>query len=670
MNHHTHSLFCLLVSSLFILIQGSKANAQELLREEPRKHLVIDPRLIHTAQNAKRVLGMPEKATENPLFQADRPWENSLNNLYPNVLWDEQEKLFKLWYKCVLADKEAIAKMDKPSTVHDVGWYLLYSTSRDGIRWEKPDLGLHTFEGTGETNIVARDCPNVGVFKDLHDPDANRRYKMVSDVGLGKPQVRFSADGIHWGDVQIINGFGPKNGDTHNNAFWDEKLGRYLWFTKLYLGERTMARFESTDFLNWKNTGMVLRSNISEGRTSQTYCMTPFRFGSGWLAYVMMYHPGKDRSVDCELAWSPDSVRWERVIPGQALIPRGAKGSYDSECIYAMAGPPIVKDGKIMIYYGGDDFPHTGWKRHCLPCLARLPMDRFVGYEPEDKTRPATFFTTKLRVTDEPLRITADAKGGSIRIAVIDDIAVGIDEAVEITSDLTGAEVSWKGQGLSEHIGKDVHLQIEVRNAKLWCIQGLELTTTSLPPSTSPLKNPHLRISPVASHRFSFDRDTEKWTGVDQIEHHPDGGAKGGYVSFSRKGRSLPIAASENDGQALAGNWMSKFGGREAVISCQVRAAKTAGKVQIEIFARDVAPWHFETDVLFGEGWKEAVARLRYDWTDEEAEKAGWRKSAAGFSWGETIQNVGKVVIVPTAAGSLDAFDLDEVTVRGEEVKP
>jgi len=83
------------------------------------------------------------KDTRNPLMPADKPWENALNNLYPNVLWDEQERVFKLWYKCVLADPDVIAKMDQPSTVHDVGWYLLYATSQDGLAWDKPSLGLH-----------------------------------------------------------------------------------------------------------------------------------------------------------------------------------------------------------------------------------------------------------------------------------------------------------------------------------------------------------------------------------------------------------------------------------------------------------------------------------------------------------------------------------------------
>ncbi|MBX7210376.1 MAG: hypothetical protein K1X78_18840 [Verrucomicrobiaceae bacterium] len=46
-------------------------------------------------------------------------------------------------------------------------------------------------------------------------------------------------------------------------------------------------------------------------------------------------------------------------------------------------------------------------------------------------------------------------------------------------------------------------------------------------------------------------------------------------------------------------------------------------------------------------------------------DRAGWRKSATGFSWADTIQHVGKIVIVATAAGALDAFDLNEVTVTG-----
>src|SRR6185437_11107406 len=134
-----------------------------------------------------------------------------------------------------------------------------------------------------------------------------------------------------------------KVGDTHNNAFWDEGQGKYVLITKKYLGERLVYRIASADFLKWSEPTLALRSTPEEGKKSQTYCMPAFPYGSGYLGWVMMYNVGAGRSVDCELVWSADTVTWRRVFPGKPFLPRGAKGSYDSACIYAQAGPPILK---------------------------------------------------------------------------------------------------------------------------------------------------------------------------------------------------------------------------------------------------------------------------------------------------------------------------------------
>ena len=646
-----------IVQAFALLLTASTAAAQ------PQKHLMLDSRVIERVVNAKLVLGTPEKHAENPLFQADKPWENSMNNLYPNVVWDDQEKVFKLWYKCVLADKEVIAQMDQPSTVHDVGWYLLYATSKDGVKWDKPELGLHKFGGSTANNIVARDCPNVGVFKDLHDADPARRYKMVSDVGLGKPQVRFSADGIHWSDAIQAKGFGAQNGDTHNNSFWDERSGKYLWFTKLYLGERLVARFESDDFINWKNNGLVLRSSIEEGRASQTYCMPVFHYGSIYLGYVMMYNVGNGRTVDCELAWSHDGLKWQRLAPGTPFIPRGVKGAYDSECIYAMAGPPIVQNGKLMIFYGGDDFPHTGWKRHCLPCLATLRPDGFAGYEPENVSKPAIIITTAFRAAT--VGISADVSaGGSIQIKALDDRNVLLDEAEAVTGDVTDAELKWKHGAVAN---KDVHFEIQLNHGRIYALNGIDLIQQEPKQPGNPLKAPGRTILPISTKTISFDADAQGWKGVDQIEHHAGGGAKDGYIHVSRAGRALPIAFSPmtEAESPLAGNWSQIIGGKGAEITCQMRSAKVGGRVMIELFARDIAQWQFETSATFGSEWAQAKAALRYDWSDEEAMAAGWKRSSNGFSWPDTIQHVGKVVLVPSAAGAQESFDLDEVSVSG-----
>ena len=460
-------------------------------------------------------------------------------------------------------------------------------------------------------------------------------------------------------------GIRARNGDTHNNAFFDEKSGKYLWFTKLYLGERLVARAESADFLNWTNNGLVLRSDLEEGRSRQTYCLPVFRYADIYLGYAMIYDLGKGRTVDCELAWSPDGLEWERVLPGIPLIPRGPKGSYDSECIYAMAGPPVAEDGNLMIYYGGDDFPHTGWKRDCLPCLARLPLDHFAGYEPEQTDKTAIITTRPLRLTGAGLGITA--VGGSVKVKAIDPSGAVVAVAGPVSGDLHEAPLDWTSGGDMVKAGAALRFRFELEKATLFAIDGATLVDTSLPDRPSGLRDQRWKALPASEATVDFSLDAAGWSGVDKIAHQPEGGAPGGFVRVSREGRNLPIALSGSNAETspFAGDWPVLFGGRGAGIKVKVRAPREGGKVQIEVFARDVAQWTCETGVNFGTDWRDATATLRYGWTDAEATAAGWKRSTMGFSWEETMRNVGKLVVVPTAARPLETFDLDEVEVRG-----
>jgi hypothetical protein len=612
--------FVLAVFALTSLLPA-RGDEPRLLTPDPAKLLMLDARVIERAENARLVLGSPVKDERNPLLPSDQPWENATNNYYPNVLWDADERVWKLWYKDVLADKEAIAQMDAPSTVHDVGWYLLYATSQDGIAWQRPALSLHKFAGRADNNIVARDCPNVGVFKDAHDPDPARRYKMVFDVGLGKPRVRFSADGLRWSDAQEVAGFSAQQGDTHNNAFFDTRLGKYLWFTKLYLGERLVTRLESDDLFHWKSSGVVLRSTLDEGRAHQTYALTVFPYGSVWLGYVMMYHVGSGRTVDCELAWSPDSIHWQRVQPGTPFLPLGAKDSYDGGCIYAQAGPPVVQDGKLLIYYGGSPTVHLGWKRSASLCLARLREDGFAAFEAEDQTKPAVLTTALLKPADRSLRLIAD---GEVKM-----------------------------ETLPENDGT-IRLQLTLQpGAKLYAIDGATLVNTALPPpKLTPLPRVPVRKEPIV---ISFDRDAENWKGVESIEHHV-----AGYVTISRAKNLRPIA----HGTPLEGDWPTLLGGDEVTLSARVRAAQPGGAVRMEIFARDIAQWTFEKLPPFAADWQTIRATIRYDWTDEQAKAAGWARSPQAYPWRKTIRHAGKLVIMAAESGAQESFDLDEVRLE------
>src|SRR5690606_1780260 len=120
----------------------------------------------------------------NPLFTEDRPWEKRFDNLYGNVLYDVDEKLYKCWYSPFIIDhsakgmslKERQAPYQSPDD-REMG--ICYATSKDGIRWDKPNLGLVEYEGSKANNIVWRGPHGGGVFRDDQEENPNRRYKVI-----------------------------------------------------------------------------------------------------------------------------------------------------------------------------------------------------------------------------------------------------------------------------------------------------------------------------------------------------------------------------------------------------------------------------------------------------------------------------------------------------------
>lgn len=594
--------------------------AETVLHHPGRDHLLLlDRRVVASVSGMELAIGEPQRDVRNPLMPSDQPWENATNNYYPNVAWDSAATCWKLWYKDVLADADVIAKMESPSTVHNVGWYLLYSTSRDGLKWDRPALGLHRFAGDSANNIVSRDCPNAGVYLDEAETDPLRRYKMVYDVGLGKPRVRFSADGVHWGEVLEPTGFKATQGDTHNNAFRDPKTGKFLWFTKMFLGERLVSRLESDDFLNWRAGGVVLRSSLEEGRASQTYALTVFPYANGYLGYLMMYHVAGGRKVDCELAWSPDSIHWERVAPGRPFLANGAEGSYDGGCIYAQAGPAVIENGRNVVFYGGSPTVHLGWKRSGALCRATFAEDGFAGFRAMSAEGGQILTnwllpTGKTRVTGEGEYKVTEEKGES---------------------------------GL-------VRLRVSVKaGAVVYGIHGLALADESFAEvKESPFEPAPVRTDSV---RVRFECVPEGWKAADLMELTPGGG----WVTVTRKPGLRPFAY----GPVFAGDWVQHFGGKGVRLSARLRTQQPGANVRFEIFAKDVAQWYRETPELSEDVFTDFSVEADFGWTDAEARDAGWVRSEQGFGWRETLRNAGRVVVMPSGKHSGDSFDLAEVRV-------
>ena len=60
---------------------------------------------------------------------------------------------------------------------------LCYASSRDGIHWTKPELGLVEYQGSTANNLADFpqdiDLPLAAIIHDPEDPDPNRRFKLA-----------------------------------------------------------------------------------------------------------------------------------------------------------------------------------------------------------------------------------------------------------------------------------------------------------------------------------------------------------------------------------------------------------------------------------------------------------------------------------------------------------
>jgi hypothetical protein len=290
----------LLLAAVLVFLNSAGASGGD-------RYLLLDSRLIASTENAKLTLGKVQKSKFNPLFEEDKPWEKRFDNLYANVIYDEEERIYKCWYSPFIVDNCAKGmsleerKKVKYEAPDEREMAICYATSKDGVDWVKPELGIVEYEGSKATNILWRGSGPIGdhwhgphgsgIFKDLRDPDPKRRYKAFLKAEI--LSVAFSADGIHWGPA-IACPEADVAGDTHNNAFWAPTLGGYVGITREW-GDafgRQVARTSSADFLNWRKCKIVL-----EGldKNYQTYAMPVFYYGGVYLGLVAIHNQEADR---------------------------------------------------------------------------------------------------------------------------------------------------------------------------------------------------------------------------------------------------------------------------------------------------------------------------------------------------------------------------------------
>jgi len=490
-------VFAVLLGALVAGAGGCSAAGPEPeaieLSSDPQ--LFVDDFLVESLDGVVKSLNRPIKHPGNPLIRPDKPWEGYLVLQPGSVIFDEEEQLFKMWYN-------SLPSTDRP----DVEEFLCYATSKDGVTWEKPNLGLVEFRGSKANNIFLKwSAWTHSVIKDSHDTDAGRRYKLAywqtHDRGRCGVWVAFSPDGVRWTDYPD-NPVVPcsATGDTFS-AMQDPASKKYLLYHKSTIRPiRKVARLVSDDFIHWKDSRLVLEPDTYDQSDTEFYGLSAFSYGSQYLGFLWVFHT-YSQLMDAQLVSSRDGLQWDRTMNRQILLPLGymrnhySGSSFDSGMVFPI-NAPAVHDEQLWIYYSGFSNLHNALaEAHTGEIgLAKIRLDGFVSLEATGEgyvlTRPVRFQGSSMTLNartavleqqggefnptwKELLTKAPDGKG-SIRVEVQDEDGqpiggYGSGDCRPIDSDGVGLEVSWEGdKDLNALKGRPVRFKFVMSNASLY----------------------------------------------------------------------------------------------------------------------------------------------------------------------------------------------------------
>lgn len=449
------------------------------------KFLLIDDAHLLEVHDLKRKVNPAVKHPE-PVLKLDAPWdtEKMEHFNYNNVLYDKEEKLFKMWY---------VVCGQNPNEYWEGARKTAYATSKDGLRWEKPIMNRVEVRGSKENNYIIPEMLSLSytIIEDPGDPPS-RRYKMIFQTESKESRwtrshmplnLAYSADGIHWERPVHVNPVMRGISDGGWGFIYDPDRRMYRLYTRRVPNlPRDISLYESYDLVNWEDKGRVLVPGdaYDPPEMFNFQGMTPFFYEDFCLSLLStqyslptsetyeVFHappanwPAKSLGhVDVQLAFSRDGVQWSRPTDRTPIIPNGDPGSPDEGVIFIPSANPPVLNGETYIYYTAGRFQHnertqTAYMkannydmRNAMSCmLAKMPEDHWVSLDAGAEegwllTKPWHYPGTRMLVN-------ADAQGGSIEAELLTPYGEPVEgftrkDCLLITGNGKDQEIRWKG---------------------------------------------------------------------------------------------------------------------------------------------------------------------------------------------------------------------------------
>jgi len=397
-----------IISAFLQVICGSVAVAAEFDETAGVTLFAFDQVAIPFSQNLRLEMRSPVRHPSNPVVPRGKPGTPDAFGVgfYGSVIREGGK--FRMWY--VAFDDDTANK------VASARWRAAYAESHDGLHWIKPNLGLVTYRGNRNNNLILTDPAPLGfvnlkVLADPDDPNPERRYKISTHVyfrhntRLGSLAPFASADGLRW---KLLTAATPTKAELRKEdlvlpaVHFEPCGGLYKWDGMYYVcGQnglnalrpyhgRVVRMYRSPDFVNWSHT-----CSIGFVRTAQHTLLGPGRSLEGEQAHegISVWNRGnvllglygrwhgakewKDITIDLGFVVSNDGVNFREPAYEWTFFKRGEDGAWDQGGLLQGQGFENIGD-ETFIYYGAwDTRQHGRTPERGGVGIATLPRDRF-----------------------------------------------------------------------------------------------------------------------------------------------------------------------------------------------------------------------------------------------------------------------------------------------------
>ena len=496
-----------------------------------KKQLFFDDYLIESLSNARQVLNPAIKVDDNPVLRPERPWEGT--SMTPNkVIFDPKDQVFKLWYSTSTTTVRLENGKPVPGGAAGLlldtrGQVTCLATSKDGVYWERPSLGLVEFEGSTDNNILPEreGLPTVPAFQDLHEKDPAKLYKALILTGTTQRRglqydLFYSPDALEWtpyeGNPVIDTGqeLGRWAGrfqawDPIRETYYVTMEASHHW--RGPYGKRLVGKAESPDMIHWSYPEIILVPDQDDYPDTEFYSMPVLPYEGIYVGLLWIFRTTNVIHYP-EVIFSRDGFNYERNYR-EPFIPRGgALGDFDSSSVYVQ--DVIVHGDRILTYYTGTNSRspevalELGDKATTGIGLAISRLDGFVSLdsgkgwlvkdtsedelqktlgegvifkEPESfsqmVTRPFGFSGSRLHLNASMAAIAAGPGPGQVRVEILKSNhkklpGFTFNDADPITVSGLDHAVSWNGSSdVSALAGQSIKLRFYFKNAKLYSFQ-------------------------------------------------------------------------------------------------------------------------------------------------------------------------------------------------------